>query len=845
LTRLTAVQRLIDPRLVVSAARQARDRADSALRHLFARLGTRWSVVLWIDDLHWGDLDSGRILKGWLDSGALAGVLLILSYRSDEVSTSPCLRLLAEQPSAIKPEDIVAIGPLADEHIRALCKQRFAAAEPPREVIVAIADHIVSEAQGSPFLASQLAALALSQLSGSGPDALEILTIDQLVSRRTALLSSAARRLLHVLSAASRPLPARVALQLAAASHESRAAQRELSGLGLIRTRDSDGERLLEVYHDRLREAVLARLSATERATLDRELLRMLEAEAASDVAWMHALALGAGDRPAALRYGIAAADRASSALAFEFAAAIYRTCLGLDVHDARELCTLWQKLARALAHSGHGYQAANAYLEAAKRAEGSEALQLKRRAASHLLRSGRFEAGEVLISEVLQGLQIAIPSSTAGLVAAIAWERTRAAVRGLRFTPHALEDFPFELRYAAEVCATLSVETQIYAPLRAALLQARSLRVALDYGTPELFARVLCVAATMNSVSGGERGALRSDDLLKRASEIAAPLNNSLVDSNINSARTVCAFLQNRMQQVIQYSEAFDRSYRDANSEDEGEYYHRFTVVAVRLTALFILGRHREGNAELLEVLNEARDTENINALLTLSALRTRAEIAADQDRDTKTRLEQERDQLPRKHFGLLHVYHLTSLMRIACVTGDYAWALGEMRDDWERFQRSVFKRTGSFAVIMPALHARFVLNHGVSQKLSPAELSKLVSRDLQALTSFDQPAAHGAILRTRARLAYSEGARSLALEHLQASMPMFESTVSPDEAERDRYAYGTLLGDAAGAALQSQALDALRNHGIVSPLRDIASYYPELFPTVSDASEQVAAER
>jgi hypothetical protein len=640
-----------------------------------------------------------------------------------------------------------------------------------------------------------------------------------------------ARRLLHVLSAASRPLPARVALQLAAASQEARAAQHELAGLGLIRTRDSEGERLLEVYHDRLREAVLARLSTVERATLDRDLLRMLEAEAATDVAWMHALALGAGDRPAALRYGIAAADRASSALAFEFAAEIYRTCLDLDVHDARELCTLWQKLARALAHSGHGYQAANAYLEAAKRAEGSEALQLKRRAASHLLRSGRFEAGEALISEVLQALQIAIPSSTAGLIAAIAWERTRAAVRGLRFTPHALEDSPFEVLYAAEVCATLSVETQIYAPLRAALLQARSLRVALDHGTPELFARALCVAATMNSVSGGRRGALRADDMLKRATEIAAPLKNPLVDSNINSARTICAFLENRMQQVIECSEAFDRSYRAANSDDEGEYHHRFTVVATRLSALFIVGRHREGNAELLEVLNEARDTENINALLTLSALRTRAELAADQDHDTKTRLEQEREQLPNKHFGLLHVYHLTSLMRVACVTGDYAWALREMRDDWERFQRSLFKRTGSFAVIMPALHARFVLNQGVSQKRSAAELSKLVSRDLQALTSFDMPAAHGVILRTRARLAYSEGDRSLAVKLLEASIPMLERTVSPDEAERDRYAYGTLLGDAAGAALQTQALDALRKYGIVTPLRDIASYFPELF--------------
>lgn len=191
LTRLNAVQRLIDPKQPVNTARHARDRADSALQELFARLGTRRTVVLWIDDLHWGDLDSARILKSWMESSALSGVMLILSYRCDEVSTSPCLRY----------------------------------------------------------------------------------------------------------------------------SPRSRAR--------------------------RLREAVLARLHATERATLDRGLLRALEAEADTDVAWLHALALGAGDRPAALRYGIAAAERASQALAFEFAAELYRTCHGLDVHDPGELCTL------------------------------------------------------------------------------------------------------------------------------------------------------------------------------------------------------------------------------------------------------------------------------------------------------------------------------------------------------------------------------------------------------------------------------------------------------------------------------------------------------------------------
>lgn len=297
-----------------------------------------------------------------------------------------------------------------------------------------------------------------------------------------------------------------------------------------------------------------------------------------------------------------------------------------------------------------------------------------------------------------------------------------------------------------------------------------------------------------MAAVSGGKRGSDRADELLERAAEIAAPLNSTLVDGNINAARAVCAFLQERMQKVLEYSDAFERSYRASSSDDEGEYYHRSAVVAARLTALYVLGRHREGNDELQAALKDARDTENIAALLTLSAMRTRVVIAADRVQDAMTRLAQERAQLPRTHFGLLHVYYLTSLLRIGCATGDYEWSLRLAEGDWERYQRSIFKRTGSFAVIVPALHARFLLNQGLSRKLPPTELAKLVAADLHLRFGLSAPVARAVCLRMRARLAHLAGDRATALQLLGASIPLFDRQMSAEEASRDRYAYGAV---------------------------------------------------
>ena len=204
LGRLSVVQRLSSPNPRRVAAPHAREEAESALRELFVRLGYE-QADLRLDrrHSHWGDLDSARIIKSWMEPPGIPGMLLLLSYRSDEISTSPCLRLLSESTARGESERTIALGPLADEHIQALCLPRFEGALRPAHVHDAIVNHIVLKAGGSPYLASQLATLALNEPYGHEPQALDRPTIEALVSRRTAQLSTPARRLLHVLSAAS------------------------------------------------------------------------------------------------------------------------------------------------------------------------------------------------------------------------------------------------------------------------------------------------------------------------------------------------------------------------------------------------------------------------------------------------------------------------------------------------------------------------------------------------------------------------------------------------------------------------------------------------------------------
>ena len=146
LERLDAVQRLLRPATRKLARTQAREAAEAALRDLFTRLGGRRSVIIWIDDLHWGDTDSARILKGWTAAPAIPGLMLVLSYRSDEVSTSPCLRMLTDGELETANQPVIQLEGLLERHIRALCAQRFAASKLTEAARDEIIDHIVVSA---------------------------------------------------------------------------------------------------------------------------------------------------------------------------------------------------------------------------------------------------------------------------------------------------------------------------------------------------------------------------------------------------------------------------------------------------------------------------------------------------------------------------------------------------------------------------------------------------------------------------------------------------------------------------------------------------------------------------
>jgi eukaryotic-like serine/threonine-protein kinase len=94
----------------------AKRTAFSALRELLVGVARERPLVIFVDDVHWGDLDSIDVIADLLRPPEAPPLLLVLAFRSEEGATSPFLRTLkarlANPSFALDIRDL-PVGPLS------------------------------------------------------------------------------------------------------------------------------------------------------------------------------------------------------------------------------------------------------------------------------------------------------------------------------------------------------------------------------------------------------------------------------------------------------------------------------------------------------------------------------------------------------------------------------------------------------------------------------------------------------------------------------------------------------------------------------------------------------------
>src|SRR6202162_674269 len=272
--------------LEIRDVHELRRRAFGAFRELLTRLTEEAPLVLFIDDLHRGDVDSAALLEELMRPPEPPPLLLVVDYRSEEARTSTVLRKLLPERFGSEQWQEIRVEPLDPSESRDLARALLARAREPE----ALVDAVARESSGNPFFLSELARSVRADgdrvmPSVDGAPAAAI-TLDRVIRSRLSRLSDGARRFLEIVAVAGRPV--RFVVVNEAAEPDPRENVIEVLRIShFIRTREIETREEIETYHDRIREVIVAGLSAGELKAHHRRLALALEVSGQVDPEWL------------------------------------------------------------------------------------------------------------------------------------------------------------------------------------------------------------------------------------------------------------------------------------------------------------------------------------------------------------------------------------------------------------------------------------------------------------------------------------------------------------------------------------------------------------------------------
>jgi len=578
---------------------EVRRRAFACLRTLLGRIGAAQPLVLCLDDLQWGDVESARLLVEVLgprgDGPEPPALLLVGAYRSDEAASSALLRELGcargDDARWLGAARDLPLGPLTPDDALALAR---VSASPGAE-----ASAIAAAGEGNPFMIEELA--RSSWTPGE-------LSLEALMSARITGLPAAARRLLAAIAVAGRPVPQGVAVEVAAVGAEAQAALHALRVGRFVRVHGHRAGGLLEVAHDRLRAIAVAGLEPRELARVHLGLARALEAgrSAEPEVLALHFHAAGRFEE--AGEHTAVAAGHAAAALAFDHAADLYGRALTLGTRTPRAHRELTERRADALAAAGRPAEAAPLYMASARSATVPQALDLRRRAAEQLLVSGCVGEGLELLRPVLAALELdPFEGNTRSLVA-LGLRLGRLRVRGVRLGERG-HRMSFEERARIAACRTAARGLAGVASVQSSAFSAQGLLLALDAGDAPAAALGLAVCGAGAVEQGlGEWG----KELLAEARRLAVQCGDPTALAYAEQQEGVACFSQGDFRAALAHADAALALFRDRCT---GTTKEQSLCRALAIRSLLALGELTERTRRALGWLRETEGAGDVFA--------------------------------------------------------------------------------------------------------------------------------------------------------------------------------------------------------------------------------------
>jgi serine/threonine protein kinase/tetratricopeptide (TPR) repeat protein len=781
-----------------------RRRAFAALRELLGRISDRQPLVIYIDDLQWSDADSTTLLGEILRPPDPPPLLLVASFRSEDIEAKPFLRTLLNNTGTDSRREL-RVGTLNKEEARDLAHRLLGSSLPAMDPVV---NSIIREARGNAFLLEQLARYA----STSDQAATTGISLAVMLSARLRNLPKGTRPFVDALAVAGRPINPEVAYQAAGLSGDELPLMSSLRAAQFLRTGGSN--HTVELYHDRIRETLASQLDQTTVIQIHRRLAHALEARGIDDPEALFEHYMGAGERVRAATHAGVAAKKAADALAFDRAAAFFRRALELAPARGAELVDLKRGLAEALANAGRPAEAAQAYLDVAHDTSAARSLDYKRRAAEQLLMGGHIEEGLEVMRSVLAAVGFTLPAGPKRALFSLILRRIQIRLRGLNFTERDASEISQADLFRIDLCWAVSAGLGAVDLIRGADFQSRHLLLALRAGEPFRVARALALEAAQTASHGGP-SRKRALQIAQRTEELAHRVGHPHAIGLSIWASGVGAYLVGHWKKAAELCEQAAEVLRD---QCTGVTWELTIANRFMLNALVNLGRIAEVSRRVPVLLAAALEQGNIFAAMDLRTRLNLIWLAADDPNGGRAEVIEALKAWPHEGFHLQHYTSMHALAQIELYTGDVEVAWKHIQGQWKALEQSMLLRIQVLRIEAMHLQARAALATAAvsNDKKHRLRVTENMARRIAAeKIAWALPFAS----LVRAGIAHQQGESSKAINLLSEAVEHFDLADIDLYAAATRRRLGEIVGNERGRQLIAEADTWMSKQEIQNP--------------------------
>lgn len=826
LERVPVIEDVVEGTTALRDASQQRRLAFEALRQCFQFLGSDRQLLLYIDDVQWGDEDSAALIEHVMRAPDAPPILLLTSFREEDLETSPFLLAFLEHQRQREDQVVVEtlrVGALEEAEAAQLAQILLANEPdmaPPKEHL----DRIAQEAAGNPLFIDELARYMRNHSQPSS----SLTELGEVLYKRIVQLPESARRLLEVISVAGQPLERQVARVLAKLEGEEQSALALLRTELLVRQSSDAISEGLETYHARIRETVVSKMDDGRRVGMHSDLAEALSEREGTDPELVARHYIAAEKSREAVPYLWRAAEQAGGALAFERAARLWEMTLEYGEWSSAEVCEINARHGEVLGYLGRGGASAKAYLEARSHAETrAHARQYERLAGEQLLRGGRFEEGRQILEGLLEELRVRMPRRGAFLLAELLALRARIAWRGLSVKQ--IKEISEEKRERLDLCWSAAQMLSALDLKVGAYFGALHLLDALDSGDPTHACLSLALEAT--HLSGSSRTRARGEELLKTARALVESEDvSTYAEAFLCFGEGMSAYLGSDWRHGL---ERMQEAEHILETRCQGVVWELDGARLYQFFCMEMLGTLKPFVERLPRLLDEAVQRDDLLYTTNWKLWSYRGHLANDDPDRARRVLDGAIEAFGQESFLIQHLWHLVGAVNTALYQEQPERAFAMLEDRRQALKGSLLLQNETIALFHDDLEQRtgLALMQATQDAREQKRARSHAERYMRALEKSETPAAALLALMGNAQLQWASGERKTCVNLLEEAEEKARALRCDLHLHAILYWRASILGKSAEDSLKA-AERWFTEHGVINPRSMVRCLVP-LFAT------------